>query len=153
MKSLTPLALALFLVGCTAARDDSVAHQVQRVLQRQADAWNRGDVDAFMCDYVRGDDLTFSSGGETHRGWDQTLKRYRARYPDRASMGTLRFDQLETTPLGDAHALTLGRWHLTRAVGNVSGNFSLIWRRQNGAWRILHDHTSQSPAPPTQPAP
>lgn len=144
-RSLAPLLSCVLLASLAGCTNATVSEQVARVLERQADAWNRGDLDAFMTDYVRGDELTFSSGGETRRGWDETLQRYRTRYPDRAAMGTLRFDQLETHPLGDAHALTLGRWHLNRAAGDVGGNFTLIWRRQYGAWRILHDHTSQKP--------
>lgn len=98
--------------------------------------------------YVRGPELTFSSGGQVQRGWQTTRDRFQRRYPDRAAMGKLTFDRLETTELGPDHALTLGRWRLQRDSGEIGGAFSLVWRREGGAWRILHDHTTQDRPPP-----
>ena len=64
--------------------------------------------------YWKSDQLTFSSGGHTTRGWQMTKDNYKLRYPTRERMGHLTFDGLEVTPLGDAAALMLGRWHLDR---------------------------------------
>ncbi len=141
VRLLTFPAVVLFMVaGCSVA---SKRHQqIRTTLERQAAAWNRGDIDAYMDGYVRGDALTFSSGGETHRGWDQTRERYAKRYPTPEAMGELTFSELETQFLGERHALSLGRWHLRRESGDIGGNFSLVWRRASGVWRILHDHTS-----------
>lgn len=117
-------------------------------LQEQAKAWNRGDLDAFMAAYWNSPELTFSSGGETTRGWDETLARYRRRYPDRETMGKLTFSKLETQMLGTDAAFTLGRWHLERKV-DAQGNFTLVWRKTENGWRIVHDHSSSTPNPPT----
>ena len=57
-------------------------------------------------------------------------------------MGQLRFSQLEVTSLGESAALVLGRWRLARDASPVSGSFSLIFRRIDGKWVIIHDHTS-----------
>src|SRR5690606_2650838 len=65
--------------------------EIQRILSEQQQAWNRGDIDAFMQHYLKSDALTFSSGGRVTRGWKQTLENYRKRYPDRAAMGKLEF--------------------------------------------------------------
>jgi hypothetical protein len=62
-------------------------------------------------------------------------------------MGQLRFSQLEITLLGDAAALVLGRWQLTRPTSPVGGNFSLVLRRIDGRWLIIHDHTSRAQTP------
>ncbi len=58
-------------------------------------------------------------------------------------MGKLTFGELEITSLGEHAALVLGRWHLKREVGSLGGNFSLIFRRINRRWVIVHDHTSR----------
>jgi len=42
------------------------------VLEQQAMAWNRGDIDAFMEQSWKSDDLTFSFGGKTTRGWESS---------------------------------------------------------------------------------
>jgi beta-aspartyl-peptidase (threonine type) len=115
-------------------------------LNQQAEAWNRGDLDAFMGAYWKSPKLTFSSGGETTRGWNETLERYRKRYPDREIMGKLTFSALETQMLGSDAALTLGRWELDRKEP-ARGNFSLVWRKMDGTWRIVHDHSSSSKTP------
>ena len=122
----------------------AIADQITRVLKLQAEAWNRGDIAAFMEHYWKSDKLTFSSGGKTTRGWAQTKENYLKRYPTREQMGTLTFDELEFFPLGESAALVLGRWHLKRAADPLGGNFSLVFRRLDGRWLIVHDHTSRS---------
>src|SRR5437868_666903 len=82
--------------------DKSIAAAVEAVLRAQEDAWNRGDIDAFVDHYWKSDSLTFSSGGKTTRGWTDTLNRYRSRYPTPEKMGHLSLSALEITPLGDS---------------------------------------------------
>jgi beta-aspartyl-peptidase (threonine type) len=112
------------------------------VLQVQQQAWNRGDVEAFADHYWHSDELSFSSGGKTTRGWQATVDRYRQRYPTPEAMGQLAFDELEVTPLGRSAALVLGRWRLDREGDPQAGNFSLVFRKIDGRWVIVHDHTS-----------
>jgi beta-aspartyl-peptidase (threonine type) len=97
-----------------------------------------------MTAYWKSPELTFSSGGSTTRGWQATLDNYRKKYPDRDTMGTLTFSELETQQLGDTAAFTLGRWHLDRKEP-AEGNFTLVWRRFGDDWRIVHDHSSLTP--------
>src|SRR5262245_4385095 len=139
----------LLCTGCTAPPN---AATFRIILERQADAWNRGDIDGFMRDYWQSDELTFSSGGQTQVGWNQTRERYRARYPNRTAMGTLRFRLDRTQSLGNDSALVLGQWDLERAAGPIGGNFSLVFRRIDGRWVIVHDHTSVREPPVTAPA-
>jgi beta-aspartyl-peptidase (threonine type) len=114
---------------------------VREVLERQVSAWNEGNIDGFMETYWRSEALTFSSGGNTTRGWQATRDHYHERYPDRATMGQLRFSELEFPLVLEDVALVLGRWKLTRDE-SISGNFSLVLRRLDGSWKIVHDHTS-----------
>jgi beta-aspartyl-peptidase (threonine type) len=121
---------------------DAAVADIRTVLDRQAAAWNAGDVETFMEGYWRSPQLTFSSGGQVTRGWRPTLERYKQRYPDRATMGRLTFSDLEITMLGRDAALVLGRWRLEREQP-VGGNYTLILRRIGGRWVIVHDHTSK----------
>jgi L-asparaginase / beta-aspartyl-peptidase len=135
-------------VATTGAADTSVeeaaATRIKAVLPAQAEAWNRADIDRFMEYYWRSDDLTFSSGGKTTRGWSSTLANYKRRYPTAEKMGKVSFGQIEIVPLGATAALVLGRWNLRRDDDPVGGNFSLVFRHIDGKWRIIHDHTSRS---------
>jgi ketosteroid isomerase-like protein len=117
---------------------------IERVLDVQAEAWNRGDLDAFMDGYWRSPDLIFTSGGAVQRGWQTTLDRYRASYgTSPETMGRLTFSDLEVHPLGPGAAWALGRWGLEHGDGGtVGGVFSLVFREIDGGWVIVHDHTS-----------
>src|SRR5215218_517747 len=84
------------------AQDAAVRGAIESVLRVQQEAWNNGDVEAFMAHYWKSDELTFSAGGKTTRGWQATLDGYRERYPTKEKMGRLTLSGLEITPLGDA---------------------------------------------------
>jgi uncharacterized protein (TIGR02246 family) len=118
---------------------------IQKLMDTQQTAWNRGDVDTFMTIYWRSPDVTFSGSSGMVRGWDAVLARYKKSYADREAMGQLKFSSLEYHFLGPDAALLLGHWHLTRAKGDVGGVFSLVWQRFPEGWRIIHDHTSAVP--------
>jgi ketosteroid isomerase-like protein len=121
----------------------SIRSAVESMLHAQTEAWNQGDVDAFMEHYWNSDELTFSSEGKTTRGWTATLNRYRERYPTPEKMGRVNFTNLEITPLGDSAAMVLGQWNLDRESEPFSGNFTLVVRKFDDRWLIVHDHTSR----------
>ena len=121
--------------------------EIQNVIHAQQDAWNRGDIDAFMNGYWRSDETVFVSGDEVTRGWRKVLDRYKAKYSDRAKMGTLTFSDLEITPLSNESAVALGSWKLKRATDEPRGRFTLIFRKFPDGWKIVHDHTSAASPP------
>jgi uncharacterized protein (TIGR02246 family) len=119
---------------------------ISNVLTAQQAAWNRGDASAFLEGYWHSPDLTFSGSNGITRGWEGVRERYKGNYPDRAAMGQLDFSDLEFRFLGADAALVLGRWHLKRDKDEIGGVFSLVWQRFPEGWRIIHDHTSQTPS-------
>ena len=131
-----------------ASASDSVGVDaaVRALLDEQVAAWNRGDVEAFMAGYWKSDELRFASGGDVTYGWDATLARYHTRYPDRAAMGTLSFEEIDVRALGPDHALAFGRYVLERESDRPTGLFTLLLERRAEGWRIVHDHTSAQEA-------
>jgi L-asparaginase / beta-aspartyl-peptidase len=121
---------------------NAIAPEIQTVIRAQQDAWNRGDIDAFMNGYWHSEQTVFVSGDEVTRGWQKVLDRYKTKYSDRAKMGTLTFSNLEITPLSDESAVVLGSWKLKRANDEPHGRFTLIFRKFPDGWKIVHDHTS-----------
>jgi len=115
---------------------------IRAVLAAQVSAWNRGDIDGFMQGYWHSDDLRFASGGTITHGWQTTLERYRARYPDRQTMGTLAFAIADVRCLAPDAAVVFGRWELVRAKDRPWGLFTLVLRRFPEGWRVTADHTS-----------
>lgn len=123
-------------------KPDPLTSELTRILETQAQAWNDGDLERFMGAYWKSEHLTFSGGGHTTRGWQATLDRYRRNYGDQETMGELTFSELEVTPLGSDAALMLGRFQLLVKGQKSGGNFSLVWRKLDGEWKIIHDHSS-----------
>ena len=129
----------------------AAAEAIEAMLHSSARAWNAGNLDGFMDDYWRSPSLTFSGSGGVTRGWEGVRNRYLESYfAPGASRDELRFEEIEVTPLGADHALALGRYLLASPgvpdAVTSSGYFSLVLRRFQGDWRIIHDHTSASPS-------
>jgi uncharacterized protein (TIGR02246 family) len=132
--------------------------EIENVIRAQQDAWNRGDINAFMAAYWNSEETVFVSGDDVTRGWQKVLDRYKAKYSDRAKMGSLTFSDLEVKALSDDSAVVLGTWKLklandppsqtatpARSSGVTSephGRFTLIFRKFPDGWKIVHDHTS-----------
>lgn len=137
---LVMLASLLFLTipPACAAKPDPIA----AILDAQAAAWNRGEIDAFMAGYARSPDTTFVSGDEVTRGWQAVRDRYAKKYARREKMGTLTFSGLTITRLCDDAAIVLGSWSLERKEDRPHGKFTLLFRRLPEGWRIVLDHTS-----------
>jgi len=144
MKIVPLLGLILF---AAAALPAAPADEIRAVIQAQQDAWNRGDIDAFMNGYARAESTSFVSEDTVRRGWETVRARYQEKYSDRAKMGTLAFSELEINTLSNDSAVVLGRWQLRRANDQPHGRFTLIFRRTKDGWKIVHDHTSAAPAP------
>jgi ketosteroid isomerase-like protein len=125
-------------------KEDKDLAAVRAVIEAQAAAWNRGDIEGYMAGYAKEDATTFVSGDTLTRGWQTVLDRYKQRYDSRAKMGTLAFSELELKPLGPFYVMAAGRWQLTRESDTPHGRFTLIFRRTTDGWRIVHDHTSSA---------
>jgi len=117
--------------------------EILSILNRQENDWNRGDVEAFMVGYWPSDSLTFVGSKGVTYGYNQIYENYLKRYPDRASMGKLKFTIKEVVFPGKDVAYVIGKFHLTRPVkGDAEGHYTILWRKINGKWLIVSDHSS-----------
>jgi ketosteroid isomerase-like protein len=113
------------------------------VIEAQAAAWNRGDLDGYMAGYAKIDQLVFTSGAKVRRGYQATYDAFHTKYAqDRSKMGKLAFEILEVQPIGADGAVVLGNWKLTGSPSDGSGVFSVVVERRPEGWRVVHDHTS-----------
>lgn len=117
--------------------------KIKEVMNLQQEAWNKGDIPAFMEAYWKSDSLLFVGSQGPVYGWQGAFDRYLKTYPDQASMGKLKFDLLQVNPLSEDYYFVLGKWHLTRKKGNIGGTFTLLFKRIAAKWLIISDHTSQ----------
>jgi len=56
--------------------------------------------------------------------------------------GDFDFTILEIKLLSSEYGFVLGKWHLARTIGDIGGHFTLLFRKINGQWLIVADHTS-----------
>ena len=127
------------------AAAEVVAAEARTLLETQASAWNRGDLEAFCSVYV--DDALFVTPSGLTKGRAEVLARYKSRYPDAAARGTLSFevlsvDVLAPAPPGDgAKAIAVvARWTIARAGKPPASGLTLLnLVRSPAGWRIVHD--------------
>ena len=75
---------------------NSEKEHILSLLDKQAEAWNEGNLEKFMETYWKSDKLVFmGSRGPTY-GWQATLDSYKKGYPDKTAMGHLEFKILDT---------------------------------------------------------
>lgn len=139
MKRIALLCL-LILCFCLARAQDKEA--VLKVMETQRLAWNRGDVEGYMQGYWKSDSLVFVGKTAPVYGWQSTLDRYKKSYPDKAAMGQLIFTIIQVKVLDADNAFVFGGWNLKREKDAPGGYFTLWFRKINGEWKIVCDHTS-----------
>ena len=115
---------------------------VRDVLNEQMKAWNSGDINLYMQGYWQSDSLMFIGKTGVTYGWQNTLNNYKKGYPDTAAMGKLDLNIIEVKRLSVLYFHVVGKWHLTRSIGDVGGHFTLLFKKIKGKWVIVSDHSS-----------
>jgi uncharacterized protein (TIGR02246 family) len=124
--------------GASPLPDEDVRRTVAAVIERQVAAWNRGDLEAFVSVYA--EDAAFVSPTGLARGRQAVLDRYRKRYPDKAAMGTLSLEILETRLAGAGAASVVARWSLAYPdKPTASGLTLLVLHARGDRWLIVQD--------------
>lgn len=137
------LCVALQCFAAVVHAQQQPKQEIAQTLQNQTEAWNRGDLEAFMKGYWKSDSLLFIGKSGLTWGWQQTLDNYKKGYPNPDAMGTLNFDIKHMKPFEGGKAwLVVGKWHLSRTIGDLEGHFSLIWEKRKSKWVIVADHSS-----------
>ncbi|MFQ5606113.1 MAG: YybH family protein [bacterium] len=138
------LAAVISCAGKSGVQEAQVKTAIETVMNQQVAGWNAGSVEKFMQGYLRSEKLRYASGGSVAYGWQPLLEHYQNAYPDKAAMGTLNFSELDITVLEPEAALVFGKWSLQRTNDHPWGYFTLVFRKTDVGWRIVHDHTSSA---------
>ena len=135
--------LFLFLIISTAVFSQSKEeNSIRRLMAAQTQSWNRGDIEGFMQTYWKNDSLMFIGKTGVHFGWRETLNNYKKGYPDTTAMGKLSFDLITVKKLSSEYYYVVGKWTLKRTIGDLSGHYDLLFKKINGKWFIIADHSS-----------
>jgi len=122
--------------------DQAAKDLIMKSMHQSQDYWNAGDLEGFMHNYWHSDSLKFIGKNGITYGWNATLNRYRSSYPDKAKQGKLTFDFIHLDKIGEDAWFQVGKYTQVREKDTLSGHFSLLWRKINGEWRIVADHSS-----------
>jgi len=132
--------LLLIVIALSAQSKDEMA--VRNLLVEQTKEWNNGNIAAFMETYWKSDSLMFIGKSGVTYGWQKTMDNYKRNYPDTVTMGKLKFELLEVKRLSKMYFFVVGKWHLTRSIGDIGGAFTLLFRKIKNRWLIVADHSS-----------
>ena len=127
--------------------------QLRALLQGLLDAIDRADLDALAPLFCAeaGMYFPFRNSVELVAGAPAVLARFERMFADlraRAAAAAgppyvgFRIERFESHPLGDRHALV----RATLAFADQLGQRTIVARRNDGDWRILHVHASNQPA-------
>lgn len=137
--SLLTLLLALTTLGWAQDKDRAA---ILSILDRQTIDWNKGDIDAFMKGYWNSDSLMFIGKSGVTYGYQNTLNNYKKNYKGADQMGKLTFNILQVKRISKDAYFVVGKWFLKRNAGDVGGHYTLVFRKINGEWVIVSDHSS-----------
>ena len=115
---------------------------IRTILQTQETNWNQGALESFMEGYWKNDSLLFIGKSGINYGWQKALDNYKKGYPDTTAMGKLHFTLLQLKPLSPDFYFVVGKWYLQRSIGDLNGHFTLLFKKINGKWFIVADHSS-----------
>jgi len=116
--------------------------KILNVLEQQRIAWNDNNINKFMQGYLKSDKLVFSGSNGPVFGWNIVKDRYLKTYSTKELMGDLSFEINNLFSLSRKVAILLGKFNLQRKNEKLSGYFTLIFKKINGNWYIVSDHTS-----------
>lgn len=143
MRAIALAAVLVFRAGGAEAQGPAATRgEIQALVEESATAWNRGDLDGHLADNA--DSISFMTREGPIVGKAKTADALRRSFfKNGKPIQQLRFEQVTIRPLGDDHALVVGRFILDGGgQPEHSGWFSTIWERQAGGWRVIHDHSS-----------
>jgi len=140
MKNIV-LALVLIPVVVFSQQKENIAQVISLLMAEQEKSWNNYDIDGFMKHYWQHDSLKFIGGKGVTYGWENTLENYKKTYANNEKMGVLNFKNHLIEVVDENNAIVCGNWKIKRKDEEIGGNYTLLWKKINGKWVIVLDHT------------
>lgn len=144
MRKLMLLFVLVFVsASCASSKTDveGISNEIREIIDQQQKLWNEGDIEGFMGYYWRSEDFVFQSGNKRLQGWDELLSMYKRKYSGE-NRGVLEFTDIEVKVQSCEHAYVTGRWQVSLADSTKEGLFTLIFKKLDAGWKIIHDHSS-----------
>jgi len=139
--------IAALIIGCESedspgsGYETAVREEIGSAMKEQVDSWNSGELAGFMKYYWRSGEMTFHGGKRRLQGWETLNSMYIETYSGE-QRGILEFSSLEINVVTPESAYVLGDWKVELPDTVKQGKFTLIWKKMDEGWRIVHDHSS-----------
>lgn len=127
--------------GVVLAQSENIPEVINALMKEQENDWNNFNIDGFMKHYWNNDSLKFIGSKGITYGWKQTLANYKKNYSDKEKMGKLFFTNHLIEVIDNNNAIVCGNWIIKRKDSEIGGNYTLLWKKVNGKWVIVVDHT------------
>ncbi len=117
---------------------------IKAMIEKSAEDWNRGDIDAFAASYKNSPEIIFM-GDPINKGYAAMVARYKRVYGTKDRMGVLTFRDVEVQPLDARFATVTGKFHLERTAaggGNADGYYLLVVEKTAEGWKIVRDSST-----------
>jgi uncharacterized protein (TIGR02246 family) len=111
-------------------------------LRRSVDAFNAGDLEGHV--EVYDESVTYMTQAGPRLGPATIVSSFRARFLEAGRpTQALREEETSIRFLSPDSALMAGRYVLSGGrAPDSTGWFTLVWLRTEGAWKVVHDHSS-----------
>lgn len=135
--------IPLSAVTLTQADRNTARTQIVAMMQHSAQSWNAGNLDAFVNDYEADTTTTFIGRTGVVRGRAAIREVYAPRFGPGRVRDSLSFENTTVDLMAPDIANVISYYRLIRSDSTTShGPTSLVMRRRDGRWRIVHDHSS-----------
>jgi uncharacterized protein (TIGR02246 family) len=120
-----------------------VRREVLAVFEHGARAWDAGNLDDFISDYLPDSETTFITKTRVLHGVSAIRAVYAPRFAPGAQRDSLRFQGVEIDIL-TPDVVNAIAWYVLMRGDSITarGPTSLVMRRVSGRWLIVHDHSS-----------
>jgi len=142
IKIISFIFIGFTFFGCNSFDEKTEVDAISQIMFQQQKAWNNGDLEGFMQGYWSNDSLVFIGSRGLTYGWETTLNNYKTSYPTKDKMGELKFTLKQVKVITKEDAFVIGKWELTRPGDHPEGHYTLFWKKIEGVWKIIADHSS-----------
>jgi len=127
----------------TDAEQIQARSDISAEMTASARAWTSGDLNGFMDSYENSNTITYVTPKGVVHGRDAIRDRYAPRFVPGAMHDALSFENVEIDLMAPDVANVIAFYRLTRGDSTTAyGPTTVVMRRRDGHWRIIHDHSS-----------
>jgi uncharacterized protein (TIGR02246 family) len=148
--SILGLVLTTLLASCasiqsgarvSSASDADFAREITAVSQACAEAWNRGDLHAYLAPYSHDVVVVYKSGPEKGRTLLEARLRKAQRWDGQRPRNLARIGYSEASRIGDDHALQTAQVIIQESTGEVQLWITSILMKNAGSWVVVHEQS------------